>query len=144
MIETDSFPQRLNSLRKAQHLTTQALADRAGIHQSLVSSLETGYRVVGEQNARKIAEALHLTGKEMEDFVYLAINQCTEKVLNDSKAYPAELLNLVAAELRSFGIRPERITRCVRDAKIADTCADAAVYLDNGKTALINLEVALT
>jgi transcriptional regulator with XRE-family HTH domain len=138
MIKPDTFPERLNALRKAQHLTTRQLAKRAGVYQPLISSLETGHRVIGERNARQIGEALRLTGKELEDFVYLAVNQCTEKVLNEFKGYPAELLNLIAAELRGMGILPERIKQCVRNA-MKDKHASAAVYLDNGKTAVINL-----
>lgn len=132
---TESFGDTLNKLRKARNLTVQQLADRAGVGQSLISGLQTGHRVVGENNARKIAQALNLSGEDFEEFVYLAINDCTERVLCDFRKYPAEVLNLIADELQSFGITPEVITHCARGT------AGTTVYLKDGREASINAEV---
>jgi transcriptional regulator with XRE-family HTH domain len=136
----DTFPTKLNTLRKARNLTVHELAKRAGVGQSLISGLQTGNRVIGEHAARKIARALQLQGEERENFVYLAINDCSEKVLQSSRAYPAEVLNLLACKLRELGILSDKITRCVRKKQADD--ADAAIYLNDGKAALINVEVA--
>jgi hypothetical protein len=94
--------------------------------------------VIGEFNARKIGKALQLDGDELESFIYMAINNCSEKVLNEYQGYPAEVLNLIADRLATAGIVPGSIRTCVRKA----TDADAALYLDDGKAALINVEVA--
>ena len=140
MAFNNTFGIKLNNLRTSRHLTSAELADRASVPPSLISGLQSGTRVVGEYTARKIGKALHLTGEELEDFIYLAINGCSEKVLNASKAYPAILINLVASKLQEQGISPDEINQCVRRPKKND--ADAALYLDNGKEAFIKLEVA--
>ena len=119
----------------------QELAKLAGISQPLVSNLQNGHRVIGEHTAKKLGTALQLHGKELEDFVYLAINGCTEKVLNSAKGYPAQILNLIALELSALGILPDKIGRCVRQSGSDD--ADAALYLNDGRAAYINVEVAL-
>ena len=109
MIYMKTFGERLNNLRKQHDLTVYQLAKRAGVHQSLISGLQTNNRVVGEHNARKIGKALQLEGEALESFVYQAINNCTEKVLNEFKSYPAEVLNLIAGILASTGIMPSSI-----------------------------------
>ena len=60
-------------------------------------------------------------------------------MLHSSKAFPAQVLNIVARELNALGILPTRITRCVLNSEEAD----AALYLDDGKSAYINVEVAV-
>jgi transcriptional regulator with XRE-family HTH domain len=137
---TEIFAERLNTLRKQRLLTVQELAASAGVPPSLVSGLQSGNRVIGEFVARKLAKALHLDGEESESFVYLAINGCSEKVLQSSKRYPAELLNLIAGELLARGISPDRISHCIRKPQFSE--ADAALYLDDGNAALINVQVS--
>ena len=139
-MNNNTFANKLNSLRLARHLTTGELAIKAGVGQPLISGLISGDRVIGEYSARKIGAALQLTGDAMEDFVYSAINGCSEKVLHESKDYPAELLNLIACKLQSLGILPNKIDRCVRNEKDAD----AALYLEDGSKARIKLELAFT
>ncbi len=138
LMKTETFGNRLNTLRKQRNLTVHQLAKLAGVQQSLISGLNSGKRVIGEYTARKIGRALQLDGQELETFVYQAINNCSEKVLDDYQDYPAEVLNLIAGVLESIGIAPGRITACVR--KPSD--ADAAIYLDDGRAALISVEVA--
>jgi len=137
-MNTENFGNTLNRIRKQQHLTVHQLAKLAGVPQSLISGLQTNNRVIGEYNARKIGKALQLDGDDLESFVYLAINNCTERVLNEFKSYPAEVLNLIAGVLESMGISPENIKRCIRK----HNGADAALYLNDGKAAFINVEVA--
>ena len=134
-----SFANTLNHLRNARHLTATELAARAEVPQSLISGLETGNRVIGEYAARKIGKALQLQGTALDDFIYQAINDCSEKVLTTFKDYPAVLINLVAAKLQEQGILPDRINQCVR--RTAGNDADAALSLDNGQEAFIKLEV---
>lgn len=140
-MNNNTFANKLNALRIARHLTTSELARKAGVGQPLISGLISGDRIIGEYSARKIGAALQLVGNDLEDFVYLAINGCSQKVLQQSKDYPAELLNLIASKLQLLGILPDRISRCTREPAAKE--ADAAVYLDDGKEALIRLEVAI-
>lgn len=136
----NTFANTLHQLRTSLHLTSAELADKANVPRSLISGLQSGTRVVGEYTAKKIGKALNLTGVELEDFIYLAINACSEKVLITSKAYPAMLINLVAAKLQEQGILADKINQCVR--RPINNDADAALYLDDGKEAFIRLEVA--
>ena len=123
-------------------MTVYDLAKAAEVPQSLISGLNTNNRVIGEYAARKIGRALDLDGEELESFIYLAINNCTERVLDKYKGCPAEILNLVADLLEKAGITPDCIKSCVRKPESRE--ADAALYLDNGMAALINVEVKYT
>jgi transcriptional regulator with XRE-family HTH domain len=135
-----TFGNTLNKLKADRGLTSRELAYNAGIGEGLISGLIHDQRVIGESTARKLGNALHLTGAEFEDFVYAAINNCSEKTLEYSKQYPAELINLVVGKLKSVGILPSEIKRCIRK----DEDADAALYLNDGTEALIKLELAFT
>jgi len=104
------FSTLLQQLRLSANLTNEQLAHLADVPESLLSGLQNGNRRVGEYQARKIGLALELEGEALEQFIYRAINTCTEKVLNASKDYPAELLNLLAVQLRQSGILAEAIS----------------------------------
>jgi len=137
----DTFGNHINELRGRLNLTVRQLAARAGVPETLICGLQGGSRVVGENNARKIGAALELAGDKLESFVYRALNDATEKILETSQAYPSEILNLVACELRSIGICPETITQCVRKPMFSDT-ADAALYLEDGRTAVVDVRLS--
>ena len=141
-ILSETFGERLNTLRSRLRLTTQQLAARANVPQSLISGLQTGNRRIGEDNARKIGQALGLNAWEMEEFIYLAINDSAEKVLNGHKRYPAEVLNLVAAELHQNGIAPEEVGRCILHPTLGNgQTPDAAIYLRDGRSATIEVKI---
>lgn len=135
-----TFGDKLNSLRLERNLTVHELAKLSGVSQPLISNLIHGQRVIGEYTARKIARALQLRGEELEEFIHLAINNCSQRVLSSFRTYPSEVLNMVAGELNALGILPSQIARCVRRP---DDGADAALYLNNGMSAFINIEVAI-
>lgn len=112
------------------------LAQIAGISRPLVCSLINNRRVIGEYTARKLGVALQLHGEDLEELIHLAISNCTEKVLEASKAYPSRVLNLVAGKLGSLGIEPRSIQRCERHQN-----SGALLRLANGRTAAIRVEV---
>jgi transcriptional regulator with XRE-family HTH domain len=141
-ILTETFGEKLNTLRSRLELTTLQLATRASVPQSLISGLQAGSRRIGEDNARKIGMALELSDWELEEFVYLAINDSAEKVLDEYKGYPAEVLNLVAAELQQSGIQAQDVGRCVLHPKLRNgDSPDAAVYLRDGRSVIIEVKV---
>lgn len=53
-----AFGLRVRELRKAQGLSQEALADRAGVHRTYMSDLERGGRNVGLDNIYAVAQAL--------------------------------------------------------------------------------------
>ena len=140
---TETFGEKLNTLRRNRNLTVQQLAVRAGVPASLISGLQTNSRQIGENNARKIANALRLVGEDFEQFVYAAINTSVERVLDSSKGYPAEMLNLLASELRLSGIAPEQVMKCVLHPHQSDA-PDALLYLNDGSRAMIRVEISTT
>jgi len=138
-MNTESFGATLNTLRKERGLTVQELATRAGVHQSLISSLNNDKRVIGEVSARKIGRALNLQNEDLEHFVYQALNNSSERLLTTFKKYPAELVNLAAMMVAISGISPDEITRCVK--KGYPLKPDVTLYLSGGKTARVKVEV---
>ena len=120
------FSEQLSNLRIEAQLTNQELADKASVPASLIGGLQSGKRRIGEYQARKIGKALNLTGADLESFIYDAINNCSEKVLEESKGYPAELLNLLARILKHAGIAPQHISNCTMNEAGAD------ILLTNG------------
>ena len=138
----NTFGNTLTTLRARLNLTVQDLANKAKVNPTLVSGLQNAKRQIGENNARKLGSALNLSGGELENFVYAAINECSERVMDDCKMYPAEVLNLCARHLQEQGISGEQISRCVLKPKLQDGREpDAVVYLIDGRTALIELKI---
>jgi len=138
----ETFSQRLNALRTRFNLTNAKLADIAKVPESLISGLQSGTRNIGENNARKIGAALGLTEGDLEEFVYLAINNSVERVLHEFKGYPAEVLNLVAMELREAGIGPQAVTKCIRNPSLGSgSNPDAALYLKDGRSVIIDIQL---
>jgi len=125
----NEFPVLLTSLRTKANLTNEQLAGLANVPRSLIGGLQSGRRRIGEMQATRIGKALGLQGQPLDEFIYEAINQCSEKVLVESKDYPAELLNLLARQLRLAGIYPELVSQCEVSAN------KVALSLNNGKHA---------
>lgn len=105
------FGKQLSNLRQEAGLSVMHLAEYARVPRSLIAGLQAGSRRVGEYQARKIGLALNLEGRALDSFVLDAINTCTEKVLQESKDYPASFLNMVATQLRLAGILPKDLSK---------------------------------
>lgn len=60
-----SFGQRVRTIRQAQGLSQEGLADRAGVHRTYVSSLERGQRNVGLDNIHALARALGVPASQL-------------------------------------------------------------------------------
>ena len=131
----NTFGQTISTLRTRRNLTVQELADRAKVPSTLISGLQNHNRTVGEHNADKIGRALNLTGAELENFIYLGINNCTERVLERNKNYPAELINLLCNQLHEQGINWQEVSRCVSKPD------DAVVVLNNGTKVHIETKI---
>jgi len=137
----NDFPNLLSTLRKQARLTNRELAEEANVSRSLIPSLQTGRRCVGEYQARKLAGALGLEGKDLEQFVFCAIDRCTEKVLKDLQGYPAELINLVALQLKQAGITPESMGEC--RVKVDEDESGADIILNDGKHLVLETKLEL-
>jgi len=129
------FFQTLQTFRANANLTNHELARLAEVPESLISGLQNDRRRVGEYQAMKIGKALKLTGKALEQFVFDAINTCTEKVLNEAKPYHSQLLNLVAVQLHRAGIPADSIRAF--DISGDEHEQDVTLTLGSGKTAIL-------
>jgi len=130
-------------LRNRMNLSVQELADKASLPPTLISGLQSNNRHIGENNARRLGLALNLSGRELDVFVYDAINRCSEKLLEDCKKYPAEIINLAAKHLQAHGIDGEQVIRCVLKPKLQDGSEpDAMVFLNDGTTAFVELKIS--
>jgi len=137
----NDFPILLSTLRKKARLTNLELAEEANVSRSLIPGLQSGKRCVGEHQARKLGAALGLTGSELEQFIFTAIDRCTEKVLKDLQDYPAELINLIALQLRQAGITPDAMSTC--SVRVNNDESEAAITLNNGKRVVLETKLEL-
>lgn len=135
----EQFSSHLLKLRTKARLTNEQLAALANVPESLISGLQNNNRRVGELPAIRIGKALNLTGEDLEHFIYLAINTSSRKVLNEAKGYPAQLLNLLAVQLRQAGILAESI----RDYAVLgdEHQQDVTLTLNSGKKAILKTQL---
>ena len=130
-----TFSSLLNGLRASAQLTNCELARLADVPESLISGLQNDNRRVGEYQARKIGKALKLSGEDLEQFVYAAIDTCTVKVMANLKAYPAQLLNSIAGQLYRAGIAAEAISDCIIEG--GNDQQNITISLHSGKKATV-------
>ena len=133
------FSTQLTRLRTAARLTNRELARLSDVPESTIAGLQTGNRRVGELQARKLGIALQLRGEALEQFILQAIDTCTEKVLCESKNYPASLLNLIARQLRKAGICAESIHDF--DVTGDERKQDVTLTLGCGKSATLTTQL---
>jgi transcriptional regulator with XRE-family HTH domain len=127
-----TFNETVTKLRKRLGLTNTELAAKAGIPRSLVAGIQSGKRVIGERNARQLGVALELSGVELERFIYQALNNASDRVIEDMRGYPAQVINHLGKFLRKSRILPEDIVNCgfEGDSKVV-------VYTANGERILL-------
>lgn len=63
------FGKRVRELREKIGLSQEALAEKAGLHRTYISSIELGERNVSLANILKLSRALGCTGSELIDGV---------------------------------------------------------------------------
>jgi transcriptional regulator with XRE-family HTH domain len=117
----------LKSRRKELGLTSKELSKRSLVSESLLCGLQKGNRRIGERQASRIASALEYNESEQREFVYLAMNESSQRLLESSKLYPVEILNSFPELLRNHGIVPEIIS----GARIFDTFVE--IILESGE-----------
>ena len=106
----NQFKYLLKSKRKELGITSKELSELASVSESLLSGLQTGNRRIGEKQASRIASGLGLLAEEHSDFVFMAMNESSQRLLESSKSYPVEILNRLPVLLGNTGISPERIS----------------------------------
>lgn len=136
-----AFGKLLSSLREKARLTNRELAVMAKVPHSLIAGLQSGSRSVGEYQARKIGLALELKDAALESFMLAAINTCTDKVLEESKEYPASFLNMVAKQLREAGILPQNLRNFQLNRDKSENVLK--LYLQDGRIAQLSSTLVL-
>ncbi len=137
--KTNNFRKQFAACRERSGLTYRALEKVTGIKYSALSAMQSGNRPVGEQSARRIAEAFGLSGDVREAFVLSALNTSKEKVLAAVGGYPAEVLNFLGLLLMARGIKPNQIVRCGYNLATPD-CLTLA--LKKGRTLHLHVEMS--
>ena len=59
------FGQKVQELRKAQHLSQEQLADLAGVHRTYIGMIERAEKNITLRNISKIADALKIEIKDL-------------------------------------------------------------------------------
>ena len=85
----------------------------ARVPETLVSGLQNDSRKIGEVQATRIGKALGLSGNELQEFVYVALNESKGRLLNSSKIYCAEILNYLPNLIAINGIRASGMGKAV-------------------------------
>jgi transcriptional regulator with XRE-family HTH domain len=135
----NKFKEQFAACRKRSGLTYRTMETMTGIKYSALAAMQGGNRPVGEQSARRIAQAFGLAGNAREAFVLAALNTSKEKVLAAVDAYPSEVLNLLGLLLMANGIKPSHISRCGYDPAAPDCLT---LSLKRGRT--VHLHVTLS
>jgi len=131
------FKDLLISKRKALRLTSKELSKQSSVSESLLSGLQSGNRRIGEKQASRIASALGLINQDERDFIFMAMNESTQRLLEFSKAYPVEILNSLPGLLRKKGILPENIN----SARIFDSFLE--ISLESGDVVRVYVNLSL-
>ena len=105
-----TFKEILKHERLRLGLSATKLSEMSGLHVSLISALEHGYRCIGEKSARKLSIAFGLRDKEQEQFIYSAMEESADRLLRTSESYPVELLNYVPVQLQKMKVTSDLIS----------------------------------
>ena len=104
-----TFKEILKHERLRLGLSATKLSEMSGLHVSLISALEHGYRCIGEKSAIKLSVALGLRDKEQEKFIYSAMEESADRLLKSSESYPVELLNYLPVQLQKMKVTHDLI-----------------------------------
>jgi transcriptional regulator with XRE-family HTH domain len=104
-----TFKEILKHERLKQHLSATKLSELSGLHVTLISALEHGHRCIGEKSAKKLSIALGLKEREQEQFIYSAIEESSDRLLEASEDYPVELLNYVPVQFQKMKVSADLI-----------------------------------
>ena len=105
-----TFKEILKNERIRLGLSATKLSEMSGLHVSLISALEHGYRCIGEKSARKLSIAFGLRDKEQEQFIYSAMEESADRLLKSSESYPVELLNYLPVQLQKMKVTNDLIS----------------------------------
>lgn len=103
------FKEILKNERLRLGFSATKLSELSGLHVSLISALEHGYRCIGEKSAGKLSIALRLKDREQEEFIYSAMEESADRLLKSAESYPVELLNYLPVELQKMKVTHDQI-----------------------------------
>jgi len=104
------FGKYLKRLRTDRKISQVHLQRTTGVAATLISAFEHGERAVGPLVAEKLATGLHLEEWERERFLIgAAKTRRKDRLINEARHLPPEILNYVPKLLPSVGIDPSKI-----------------------------------
>ena len=75
--------------------------------------------------------------QERSDFIFMAMNESRQRILDSSKAYPVEILNSLPGFLRNNGVLPENIS----SARIFESFLE--ISLESGAIVQLHVNISL-
>lgn len=106
------FGLRVRQLRQQQGLTLVELAGRTAVSEPALVAVEHGRRAVGESLTNRLASALGIRDKELEDFQFAAVATRKEQRFQGSVGLlPPEITHFAPKRLESEGIALPDIER---------------------------------
>ncbi len=104
------FGKYMKRLRTDRKMTQASLQAATGVASTLISAFEHGERAVGPEVSEKLATGLQLEEWERERFLIgAAKTRRKDRLINEARHLPAEILNYVPRLLPSVGIDPTKI-----------------------------------
>jgi transcriptional regulator with XRE-family HTH domain len=104
------FGKYLKRLRTDRKMTQAYLKKVTGVAATLISAFEHGERAVGPEVAEKLATGLQLEEFERERFLIgAAKTRRKDRLINEARHLPPEVLNYVPRMLPNAGIDPNKI-----------------------------------
>jgi len=83
------FGERIRTLRKAQKLSQQGLAEKAGLHYTYIGAVERGERNISFDNIVRIADALGISLRELFCF------PITDQIVTEIECLQLEILGIL-------------------------------------------------
>jgi transcriptional regulator with XRE-family HTH domain len=104
------FGKYMKRLRTDRKMTQAYIKKATGVAATLVSAFEHGERAVGPEVAEKLATGLQLEEWERDRFLIgAAKTRRKDRLINEARHLPPEILNYVPKMLPTVGIDPTKI-----------------------------------
>ena len=104
------FGKYMKRLRTDRKMSQVFLKKATGVAATLISAFEHGERAVGAEVAEKLATGLQLEDPERERFLIGAAKpRRKDRLINEARKLPAEIINYVPKMLPNIGLDPTKI-----------------------------------
>jgi transcriptional regulator with XRE-family HTH domain len=137
------FGDQLKQLRHEANHSLRGLGELSGVAYSMISAFELGEKAMGSETSVRLADALHLTGEQRENFLMKAAGtRKKDRLVGYARTLAPEILNYVAKSLLNAGIDLNQIKACKYLRSEAEGCDVLALELSDGRKLSCSLVLA--